>query len=191
VERCSSCPSEYSAWLLERGRYRPRTFLQVKLLVQSHGPLRYRRYRLGDPTVPLGLPSAMWSSLCGRRRPHLSDTTKSTHRAWLPCKHYPARPEPVGRNRQTPLMGFASLQHLQDPKVHSPRALPARYVPPSGFGYPLDGLLPSDPGRSCFVPAAPMGFPLRSVLLTEGDPAVSGGMNPRTVSLAGIPSTRK
>jgi hypothetical protein len=47
---------------------------------------------------------------------------------------------------------------------------PARYVPPSGFGYPLDGFLPSIPGRFCFTPAALMGFTLRSFLLPEGIP---------------------
>jgi hypothetical protein len=48
------------------------------------------------------------------------------------------------------------------------RALPARYVPPSGFGYPLDGFLPSSPCRLCFAPAALLGFPLRSVPLSKG-----------------------
>jgi hypothetical protein len=74
----------------------------------------------------------------------------------------------VGRSQPTPLMGFASLQHLQGLKIHLPRALPARYVPPSGFGYPLDGLLPADPRRFCFAPAALMGFTLRSFLLSKG-----------------------
>jgi len=36
--------------------------------------------------------------------------------------------------------------------------LPAHPVPPSGFGYPPDGLLPSIPRRSYFIPAALMGF---------------------------------
>jgi hypothetical protein len=35
----------------------------------------------------------------------------------------------------------------------------ARFVPPSGFGYPLGGLLPSTPGRVCFIPTALLGFP--------------------------------
>ena len=35
-------------------------------------------------------------------------------------------------------------------------------VPSSGFGYPLDGLLPSIPGRFCFTPPALLGFTLRS-----------------------------
>lgn len=34
----------------------------------------------------------------------------------------------------------------------------ARYVPPSGFGYPLDGFLPLSPRRACFVPTALLGF---------------------------------
>jgi hypothetical protein len=67
------------------------------------------------------------------------------------------RPKPP-----TPLLGFHSLQHMQGSKVHLPRALPARYVPPSGFGYPPGGLLPSIPGRFCFTPAALLGFTLRS-----------------------------
>jgi hypothetical protein len=35
----------------------------------------------------------------------------------------------------------------------------ARCVPPSGFCYPRDGLLPSTPGRVCFIPTAFLGFP--------------------------------
>jgi hypothetical protein len=46
--------------------------------------------------------------------------------------------------------------------------LPARYVPPSGFAYPLDGLLPPSPCRSCFIPTALMGFTLRSFHLSQG-----------------------
>jgi hypothetical protein len=44
--------------------------------------------------------------------------------------------------------------------------MPTRFVPPSGFGYPLGGLLPSIPRRFCFAPAALLGFTLRSVLLS-------------------------
>jgi hypothetical protein len=44
----------------------------------------------------------------------------------------------------------------------------ARYVPPSGFGYPRGGLLPPSPCRSSFIPAALMGFALRSFLLPKG-----------------------
>jgi hypothetical protein len=68
-------------------------------------------------------------------------------------------------------MGFPSLQHLEDPKVHFPRVLPARYIPPSGFGYPLDGFLPSNPCRLCFTPTALLGFTLRSLPLSRSSRA--------------------
>jgi hypothetical protein len=62
-----------------------------------------------------------------------------------------------------------------------PRVLPARYVPPSGFDYPLDGFRPSIPRRFCFAPAALLGFTLRSFLLPKGRPYVSAPAYPRTV----------
>jgi hypothetical protein len=61
-------------------------------------------------------------------------------------------------------MGFCSLQHILATRVHCSRGCRPRYVPPSGFGYPLDGLLPSKPHRACFVPAALLGLPLRRTL---------------------------
>jgi hypothetical protein len=60
-------------------------------------------------------------------------------------------------------LGFCSLQHTSGSKVHFSRALPARLGPSSGFGCPLDGLLPAIPSRFCFAPAALMGLPLRSL----------------------------
>jgi hypothetical protein len=65
--------------------------------------------------------------------------------------------------------------------------LPTYFVPPSGFGYPLDGFLPSIPCRSCFVPAALMGFTLRSFLLAEGARCVSARPDPHTVLPVGAP----
>jgi hypothetical protein len=65
---------------------------------------------------------------------------------------------------------------------------PARYVPPSGFGHPRDGLLPSIPCRFCFTPAALLGFTLRSVLLSQGIRAVTARKDPHTVSPSGIPA---
>jgi hypothetical protein len=66
--------------------------------------------------------------------------------------------------------------------------MPTRYVPPSGFGYPLDGLLPSIPCRFSFTPAALMGFTLRSFLLSKGFRGVTTRMDPLTVLPVGIPA---
>jgi hypothetical protein len=64
-------------------------------------------------------------------------------------------------------MGFGSLQHIRDRRsAHA--GTPTRHVPPSGFGYPPGGLLPSVPCRFSFTPAALLGFTLRSVLLSKG-----------------------
>jgi hypothetical protein len=80
-------------------------------------------------------------------------------------------------------MGFGSLQHSRNPRSTCRRPKPARYVPPSGFGYPLDGLLPRIPRRFCFAPAAPLGFTLRRFPLPRGFQNLSAWTDPPTVSL--------
>jgi hypothetical protein len=81
-------------------------------------------------------------------------------------------------------MGFWSLQHVRHSRSTCRGPKPARYVPPSGFGYPLDGLLPRIPCRFCFTPAALMGFTLRRFPLPEDLASLSTVRNPRTVSPA-------
>lgn len=113
----------------------------------------------------------MRSSRRRRRRTQLSVRLKSSLRVSSPLRVLPSEPWPQGRSLRAPLMGFWSLQHMQAAAVHSPRAIAsARYGPPSGFGYPLGGFLPPRPGRPCFMPAALVGFVLRSVLLPQGAP---------------------
>jgi len=53
---------------------------------------------------------------------------------------------------------------------------------------PSRRLAPSEPCRPCFVPAALLGFALRSFLLPKGTRRVSAGVNPRTVSPVGDPA---
>jgi hypothetical protein len=84
--------------------------------------------------------------------------------------------------------GLSLPSALQGSEVHSSRACPARYVPPSGFGYPLDGLLPPSPCRFCFAPAALLGFALRSFPLSRGIRCVTARMNPLTVSPVLLPT---
>lgn len=86
------------------------------------------------------------------------------------------RPQPPA-----PLMGFWSLQHMQHARIHDSRARHARFVPPAGFGCPLGGLLSAHAGRAYFIPAALMGFALRSILLVSGIRRVSAEKSPHTV----------
>ena len=85
-------------------------------------------------------------------------------------------------------MGFVSLQHIRNRRFTSRGPKPARCVPPSGFGYPRDGLHPSSPCPPCFMRAALLGFTLRSFLLTEGWLNVSVQTNPLTVWPHGMPA---
>jgi hypothetical protein len=73
-----------------------------------------------------------------------------------------------------------------------------RCVPPSGFGYPPDGLLPSTPGRVCFIPTALLGFPPAELRLPGGGngfprsphpPAVRTRQSPVRDAPAGIATT--
>jgi hypothetical protein len=118
--------------------------------------------RTANPLVELGLPVSLTQQ-------NLAD-----------------QPKPV-----SPSLGLPFPSAHEEPQVHLPRALPARYVPPSGFGYPLDGFLPAIPRRFCFAPAALLGFTLRSFLLPEGIRPVSGRKNPPTVSPVGIPAPKR
>jgi len=83
-------------------------------------------------------------------------------------------------------MDFCSLQHIKVWKSTCRAVSKPRYVPSSGFGYPLDGLLLPNPRRPCFVPTALLGFTLRSFLLLQGIRDVSIRMNPPAVSASGI-----
>jgi hypothetical protein len=117
--------------------------------------------RTANPLVELGLPVSLTQQ-------NLAD-----------------QPQPV-----SPSLGLPFPSAHEEPQVHFPRALPARYVPPSGFGYPLGGLLPAIPCRFCFAPAALLGFTLRSLLLPEGIRPVSERKDPPTVSPVGIPAPK-
>jgi hypothetical protein len=82
-------------------------------------------------------------------------------------------------------MDFCSLQHVQDSAIHCSRGFQARYGPRSGFGHPLRGFRPPNPGRLCFTPAALVGFALRSFLLRRGGRCVSARRTPLAVFLVG------
>jgi hypothetical protein len=78
-----------------------------------------------------------------------------------------------------PLLNFLSLQHSSDQRVHIRQNSNSVFVPPSGFGYPLDGLLLSGPSHLREM-AALLGFtsPKHADLRYE---CVTAYMNPHAV----------
>lgn len=112
--------------------------------------------------------------------------TPSSQRLPRPYRVFPATPSPRAAAHK-PLSWAFDPHSTYSTAVPMVQALPAHTVPPSGFGYPLDGLLLAVPCRLYFAPAALSGFALRSFLLPEGTPRVSAGADPHTVSPPGIP----
>jgi hypothetical protein len=152
-------------------------------------PLKYHRYCFGDPALPLVLTSAVRFSFSGLDRrlfrlPITSSRRASRSSRVLPSNTYPAVTTAESSH------GLLLPTALEELEVHCSRASPTRYVPPSGFGYPLDGLLPRIPCRSCFVPAALLGFTLRRFPLPAGFRGVSAERNPRTVNLHVTPAPK-
>jgi len=66
-----------------------------------------------------------------------------------------------------PLVSFRALQHFRIAESAT-MGFACPPVPPSGFGYPLDGFLLGEPCRPSFRSAALLGFALWSVLLATG-----------------------
>jgi hypothetical protein len=130
-------------------------------------PTKYRPHSVGRSRSAVGhsLGSAVFP---GRARgtqlsDHANLSSGFTLRQSLTQRTLADQPKPTDSSH-----GLHFPTALEDSEVHSTRAFHARYVPPSGFGYPLDGLLPPSPCRFCFTPAALMGFALRSLPLSQG-----------------------
>jgi hypothetical protein len=145
------------------------------LLVQSMppatvSPLLVLRSRFAVSTCPgcavFLLRAAANYTLGCRLRPlvelHLSSRV-------LPSNTYPAAATAESSH------GLLLPSAHQESEVYLPRVKPARYVPSSGFVYPLDGLLPRIPCRFCFTPAALVGFSLRRSSLPQGSTAFRPG----------------
>jgi len=123
-----------------------------------------------------GFPSADRTGYC-LRRPITSSRRASPSFRVFPSNTYPTAATVESSH------GLSLPAALQASEVHFSQASPTRYVPSSGFGYPLDGLLPRKPCRFCFAPAALLGFALRRFPLPKGLHGVSAGKNPPAVSL--------
>jgi hypothetical protein len=146
-------------------------------------PLKYHCYWFRDPALPLVLTSAVRFSFSGLDRRLFRLPIASSLRASPSFRVLPDNTYPVATTTESS-HGLLFPTALEESEVHYSRALPTRYVPPSGFGYPLDGLRPRIPCRFCFAPAALLGFSLRRFPLPKGFFGVSAGKNPHTVSLS-------
>jgi len=149
-------------------------------------PLLVLRSRFAVSTSPrlCGFPATG----CRRRLfrlPTASSRRTSPSFRVLPSNTYPAA------TTAEPSHGLLLPSALEESEVHSTRAKPTRYVPPSGFGHPLDGFLPRTPRRFFFTPAALLGFTLRRFLLPRGFRNLSAGKNPHTVSPAVFPPPKR
>jgi hypothetical protein len=113
----------------------------------------------GANSTPDGILSSSWASVQG------------VSRRILACGVQPPAPP----------MSFPCPTAHQAARIHWSRVLPARYVPPSGFDYPLDGLLPSGPCQLCFMLTALLGFPF-GACPHRRYPNVTARVNPPTVS---------
>jgi len=161
------------------------------LLVQSMtpaevSPLLVLRSRFAVSTC---LGCAVFHSAGCRRRlfglPAASSRRASPSFRVLPSNTYPAATTAKSSH------GLSLPSAHQESEVHFSRAKPARSVPPSGFGYPLDGLLPRITCQFYFTPAALLGFTLRRFPLPTGIRGLSTGKNPPTVGSAVSPPPKR
>jgi hypothetical protein len=155
------------------------------------GTRRVSPVLVGRLHFAVGLSPAVWFFRDGHHRVVLRRPDHSSRRVPRSSRvsfdqSYPG--STPGRRYRDPLLSFRPRQHIPAAKVHVSRDLPARCVPPSGFGYPLDGLLPSQPVRACFIPAALMGLtPFGVFSSRKVSKAFRPAMHPRTVSRAAAP----
>jgi len=135
----------------------------IRFAFRVCGPSPYRPYGLGAPAL-LSVPYLS----CAVFRRRTSADRRSGNPFYplfafgVPPEHVtvaPSRPAATG-----PLLSWAFLPFSTCRSRRSTHCECAALttVPPSGFGYPRDGLLPSIPGRFCFTPAALVGFSCRS-----------------------------
>jgi hypothetical protein len=175
------CPSEYSVALLAAGRCRRRHVLS-ELAARSEFSARRSTALIGS-----AIPLCRWPfpRLCGFPTPGRADHVKRpVHPLFefrLPPEYRPTQPSLPAAAGKLLSGAFAPYSTRRIGGPLSASVAHARYVPPSGFGYPLGGLLPPSPCRLFFAPAALLGFALRSFLLPEGIPRVSAQKDPRTV----------
>jgi len=142
-------------------RARPGGILSCGWLVaKSTAPDAYRCYWFAIPLRrwPLPRPCGFPCRAAHRTWSERSDASLRLGSTSESSYSYRAATVRVNNPVATPLLGFGSLQHLPAPESTIRGVSKSRYVPPSGFHHPLDGLLLPTPGRASFIPTALLGF---------------------------------
>jgi hypothetical protein len=106
------------------------------------------------PTMPLAVSSALWSSAAGRACHGRSTSSGFAFLQSIPQAHLAG---PLRAADSSPGLSIPFSTH-QARRSTGLVACLTTFVPPSGFGYPLDGLLPSSPSGPSRGLAALLGF---------------------------------
>jgi len=118
------------------------------------------RYGLRAP--PTRFPSS-WG-LPGRDVPRRYREGAHHAPAWLVLEVETPRSEPASEDTRLDSPGiFAPYDTFRQKRSGRPADSHPRHLPSSGFGHPLDGLLPLMPGSDPSVAAASLGFPLQGL----------------------------
>jgi hypothetical protein len=151
-------PSEFSGQLLDRSFVRT----IAHPLMELAGRLKPSRRSVPlllvrDPTLLLAVSSASWFSRCSGDLGSSAPNSTSTLSAFLQSL---ATVDPSRLTGVDRLLSWTSLPYStsQVQRSTGQAAFHTAFVPPSGFGYPLDGLLPLNPSGNPLDPAALMGF---------------------------------
>jgi hypothetical protein len=117
---------------------------------------------LRETTSSLAISSTLWLSSSRHRRDSITQFLPDPLFGFGVPPEFstvePSRAPPRARRTRPLSWAFVPFSTYQPRGSTDRRPCLARFVPPSGFGDPLDGLLPSRPGRACFIPTALVGF---------------------------------
>ena len=109
---------------------------------------------VSGPTLLLAVSSALWSSAAGAVCRGKPTSTSFAFLQSIPQAHLVGSIRPTDSSPGL-AVPFSTFQVRRSTGL---AVCLTALVPPSGFGYPLDGLLPSHPSGSSPAPAALLGF---------------------------------
>jgi len=149
-------------WRSKRARYRRESSAcGVYRSFRVHDESSYRVYWFAIPPRCWPLPQPRGFPLTRRLR--WLESSGAALSSSLALLWRIARPHPACRRNDRQL-SWTSVPYSTFEAARSThrRRSTVGFVPPSGFGHPLDGFLPLGPRRLCFAPTALLGFALRS-----------------------------